>query len=187
MSTANLTNLLPAERKKAIRRIYTLRLLTVFILMVAFIVICNGVLLLPSLIFQHQQNALQAVELERLSAVLAASGGSGASSRATVLAQDTAYLSRLATTTSATHVITALTTLPHQGISLTGISYTAPIKGSEGKVLLSGIATTRTALHSYIESLSAQSFIKNAELPISSYAKEKDIQFTVTVTGTFTP
>lgn len=187
MSTLNLTNLLPAERKKALRRIYTLRLLTVSILMIAFIIICNGALLVPSLIFQHQQNALQSIELERLNTVLASSGGSGASSRSVMLAQDSTYLSRLATTTSATQVITALTTLPHQGISLTGISYTAPAKGGEGKVLLSGVATTRTALHGYIELLSAQTFIKNAELPISSYAKEKDIQFTVTVTGTFTP
>ena len=187
MPHRTLTNLLPPERKKAIKRIYLFRLVTVCILVLSFIVLSSAAILVPSYIHVHQQNILQTKELERLSTTLIASGGKDVALRIKTLAQDAGYLSRLATSSTATSVITLLTNIPHQGISITGISYTPVVKGVDGKVILNGTATTRTTLRSYMDALSSQPFIKNADLPISAYAKEKEIPFTITLTGTFTP
>ena len=187
MAFTELTNLLPPTRKKRIRSIYLIRLTTVCIAMITFIVLSSAALLVPSYIYLHQQNSLRETELEKLNTTLTLSGGKDVANRFASISQDTAYLARLATTSSATSVVTALTAVPHPGISISGMSYTPASKGVPGKMIVNGSATTRSALHAYIDTLNNQTFITNADLPISAYAKEKDIQFSVTVTGTLTP
>lgn len=189
MAHPELTNLLPPERKKALRRIYLVRLATLCVLMISFIVLSSGVLLVPSYIYQHQRNALSQSELTTLNASLTLSGGRDVATRFKLLSQDAAYLSRLATTSSASVLVTAITNQPHAGINISGLSYTPSSsgKGTDGRLVLNGMALNRTALHAYVDALSKQPFVTNADLPISSYATEKDIPFTITLTGTLTP
>ena len=182
-----LTNLLPHDRKKAFERVYLFRLLTVSMLMLSFIIISSGALLVPSYIYQHQHNALRGQEVERLNSMLNFSGDKEVASRVAALSMDTTYLLRLATTSSATGAVTAILAIPRTGITISGLSYTPAQRGNDGKMILNGNAATRAALHEFINALSKEPFITNADLPISAYAKERDIQFSVTLTGTLSP
>ena len=155
--------------------------------MISFIVVSSGALLVPSYIYQHQENVVAQTELATLNTNLTLSGGKDVAGRFTSLSKDTAYLSRLATSSSATVLITAITAVPRSGITIAGLSYTPASKGTDGKLILNGTAATRTALQSYVEALSKEPFVSNADLTISAYANEKDIPFTVTLSGSLTP
>ncbi len=52
---------------------------------------------------------------------------------------------------------------------------------------VSGMAATRDALRQYATALGGLPYVSKADLPISAYAKDSDITFTITLTGTLTP
>jgi Tfp pilus assembly protein PilN len=184
---SELTNLLPHDRRKTLERAYLFRLVTVSTLMLSFIIISSGALLVPSYWFERQQSNLSKQELEKLNSSLSLSGGKEVASRFNALSLDASYLARLATTSSATGAISGILAIPRSGITITGMSYSPATRGADGKMILTGNATTRGALHAFIDALGKQPFITTADLPISAYAKEKDIDFSVTLTGTLSP
>ena len=67
------------------------------------------------------------------------------------------------------------------------ITKTPPVRGNDGKMVLTGIASTRETLRTYVTTLSRLPYVSNAEVPISVYAKESLIPFTLTLTGSLTP
>jgi hypothetical protein len=54
-------------------------------------------------------------------------------------------------------------------------------------MMITGSAATRTALQSFKEELASLPFVTSADLPISAFAKESDIPFSITVTGSLKP
>lgn len=181
----NLINLLPPDSKSQVERMYATRLFTTALFFASLLVV--SAILLRTPVFLYERERLDALEQEkaRLSsqAGVVAAGEVGA--RLTRSSEDLAYLSRLATTTDVTNTTSQLTELPHAGMSITKLSYTAGTKPGEGRVTIAGTARTREALQQYVAALQRVPFVKSADLPISAYAKERDISFTITVTGTF--
>ena len=181
-----LTNLLPEERVRSLRQLYFLRLAVVSVLLLSGVAIVHGVLLLPSYLYVRAQIAERTVSLATLSAALAGSEEREISSRVAALAEDSAYLARLSTLPKASTAISSIIALPRPGIRLTGFSF-ASKEGAEATMSVSGIAATREALRTFEQSLSDEPYVSAADLPISAYAKERDISFTITLTGTLTP
>ncbi|MDB5189144.1 MAG: hypothetical protein JWL82_101 [Parcubacteria group bacterium] len=182
-----LTNLLPTERIRAIRREYFLRLATVFIYALSAITIGSGALLIPSYLYVHGEVAAQQARINELDTRLAASKGQETNARVTALTENATYLARLGSTSSATAVLRATLAVPRTGITLTGFTYTPATHGPDGKMTLRGVASTRETLRAYDQALGQLPFVTNNDLPISSYAKESSIPFTITLTGTLLP
>ncbi len=182
-----LTNLIPRDRRKAVDSLYTIRLWSIGILFASFLVLSAVLLRIPLFIYQYQQVQTQKHELESLTSRLQESQGQSVTSRFKTLNENIAYMSRLATSSSATAATAAILSVPHQGIILTGLSYSPSTKGTDGKMTLTGTAATRSSLHQYVDALSGQPYVKNVDLPISAYAKETNIPFTTTITGTLLP
>lgn len=178
-----LTNLLPADRKKATSRLYSIRLAAVTLLLISFLIVSAVVLRIPTYVYQYQQIQTEQQESVQLASRLSDNQGKGVTARFKALNENISYLSRLASTSSATTVIASVLNVPHQGVTLSGLSYTPAIKGTDEKITLTGKATTRESLQQYVSTLSSLSSGKGAELPISTYAKESDIPFTITLTG----
>lgn len=178
-----LTNLLPADRKKAIGRLYTIRLATVTLLLLSFLIVSAVVLRAPIYVYQYQQIQIEQQESVHLASRLSDNQGKGVTARFKALNDNISYLSRLASTSSATSAVASVLNVSHQGVILSGLSYTPAQKGSEEKITLTGKATTRESLQQYVSTLSSLSSGKGAEVPISTYAKESDIPFTITLTG----
>lgn len=180
-----LTNLLPEERMRSLRQVYFFRLAVVTVLLLSGVILVHGVLLLPSFMYLRNQVGERTAALTTLTATLAGSEEKEINERVAALAEDSAHLARLSSIPKASAAIRAIAALPRSGIRLTGFSF-APKEGAGATMSVSGVATTRESLRTFEQSLANQPFITSTDLPISAYAKERDITFTISLTGPFT-
>ena len=183
----NLTNLLPFERARAFRQAYFLRFAALTALVLAILIAAHAALLAPTYLFVSERAALAKEELAAISASLASSEEAEMNARLTRLSEDVARLSEYTSAPAASSVLRSVLALPRSGISLSGLSFTPGQGGADGRMVLTGTASTREALRQYHKSLTALPGVKNADLPLSAYAKETDISFVVTLTGSLTP
>lgn len=179
-------NLLPTDRIRAFRLRYFMRLSTVVLFMLACLVAVNGLLLIPSYLFLSEERGLYEGELAAIDARLAASGQEAVGAELAELEAHIDRLSPLLSQTAATEVLSNILGTPRVGIVLRNLSYVPPKGQTAGKLSLSGVAGTRDALRAYVEALSALPFVSSVDLPIGAYAKERDIDFALTVQGPFT-
>lgn len=176
-----LTNLLPEERQRVIARDYYLRLATLTALIASFLMIGAGVLLVPSYVLLTSSASSKQARLATIEASLASSHEKEISAQLALLAQNAKTLTALAENTSVTAVLRAALAVSRPGIRLTRLAY-APEKGKTAPSLtLSGVAATRDALRNYQIALQGAPFAASAMLPVSAYAKDADIDFTITV------
>lgn len=182
-----LTNLLPRHRIRAFRRGYFLRLGTLALLLLAGIVIAHGLLLLPAYLYAKGEVARETTQLASLNARLQNSEEKQVQIRLAALADNVKYLGRLSTTPTASAAISAVLKVPRTGITLSGFTFTPPTLKEGGRMVISGTASSRDTLRAYALALGQLSFVTNADLPISAYAMENNIPFTITLTGTLTP
>ena len=182
-----LTNLLPPERRRAAKRDYFFRVATVAISALTCVVVGSGVLLIPSYLYVNQQIQVSQARSKDIDTQLASIKGQEASTRMATISGDADYLTRLSGIPTASAVFRAVLGVPRAGITLTGFTFTPPQTKDDGKMTLTGIASTREALRTYNDALTALPFVSNVDLPISSYAKDSVIPFTITLTGTLTP
>ena len=184
--THNLTNLLPEGRTRSLRQIYFTRLAVVVVLVLVGVAIAHSVFLLPSYIYTRAEVTERTLILAQVSSLLAGSEEQEITTRVTTLADDATYLARLADTPKASAAISAITAIARPGVRLSGFSF-APLAEGGATMFVSGVADTRESLRTYEQQLRAQPYITSTSLPISAYAKERDIDFTITLVGPFMP
>ena len=185
--SVRLTNLLPPERIRGLRQLYFFRLATVGMLVLTGVAVIHGVLLLPSYLYLKEQVHARESVLASLTASLQGSEEREVSARVTRLTEDAAYLARLAKTPAASTAVSAILKVPHTGISMRGFTFTAGSEGKDASMTVSGVASSRETLRRFEQALAAQPYITTTELPISAYAKESAIDFTVVLTGPLMP
>lgn len=181
-----LTNLLPEERIRALRQLYFLRLTVVSLIVLSGVAVVHGVMLLPSYLYLRNQVAEREASLARLTTTLAGSEEQEIGMRVAALAADSAHLARLSSVPKASAAVSAIIALPRQGIRLTGFSFAPEAEGG-ATMAVSGVASTREALRRFEQKLAEEPYVTKADLPISAYAKENDIAFTITLTGPLMP
>jgi len=179
----DLLNLLPSERQLALIREQRLRLGVTTLLIVVALTVSAGVLLLPTYIFLERNIAIKTQELDNVEKSLSLVDESSVSAKLTALSTEAALLIELGNLPVASNAIRASLDVARPGITLTNFSYTLPEK-TPGVLLLSGFATTRDTLRTYQSALQEAAFSLTADLPVSSYAKDTNIPFTITVTLT---
>ena len=183
-------NVLPEERTRALRRKYFVRLGVVALVCIAVLVAAHGVMLFPSYIALQQAAAEKEIQVAALSERLGSSQDE-ITTRAAALKENAVYLARLAKTPSASGDIRAILAQNRPDVRITDISFAAPTgtsgKAAVGKIVVSGVAATREALRAYNVALSGLPFITKADLPVSAYARDTDISFSITLSGPLTP
>jgi len=183
-----LTNLLPRDYKRQLRHSYFLRLLTVGVIMAVLLLIIHALLLVPSYLYASTRLAAEQRQLDAVANSEQTAQEKQAKASITALSADATYLSRLAAMPTGSGAVRALLAVPSPGIRITGFSYTAPTSAkSDASMLVSGTASTRDSLRAYTDALGALPYVKNVDLPISAYAKDSDIDFSLTVTGSLKP
>jgi hypothetical protein len=185
--SSELTNLLPSETLKAFRRSYFLRLGTIALLLLTALAVIHALLMLPSYLYARAEVNAETTQLNRLTNSLATSEEQTAQNELNDLQSEATYLSQLSGKPTASAVIQALLAVQASGISISGFSFAAPIPPATGTMQISGIAATREDLRSYDQALSSLPFVTSANLPISDYASDDNIPFTITLTGTLNP
>ncbi|MEK7101716.1 MAG: hypothetical protein AAB882_01010 [Patescibacteria group bacterium] len=182
MNNNQLTNLLPSERQYALSRGYFLRLGVVVLAMITILVCIAGLLLLPTYVFLTQSVAAKQAHLASVESILSSSNEIELSMHLTALSRDVTVLAALGDVPSASTILRSALAAPRPGITLSGFSYTPAHKSTPGTLEISGSAATRSALRTYQLALQNDPFAAAANLPVSAYAKDTDISFTVSVT-----
>ena len=177
-----LTNLLPPERQRAFRQDYFIRLGVVVAVLATALVLSAAVLLLPTYVFLSESDRVETEHLAAIESTATSSDSTAFSAQLTTLSNNAAALSALADATSVSSIIAAVLTIPRPGVTLSGFAYTPATSKNQETLAISGSAKTRDTLRSYQLALQRASFASAANLPVSTYAKDSDIPFTITVT-----
>ncbi len=188
ISFPELTNLLPSSQVKTFKREYFLRLATIAVLLLSGVVFAGLVLLIPSYIYERQTAQSKTAMLAQLSTNLATSAEQQANEKAKSITAKLAAIQKLGSSATASTALRAVLAVARPGVILTGFTFTPPgTSGNQGNMQLSGVATTRESLRTYVTALGALPFVSNADLPISAYAQASNINFAITLTGSLQP
>lgn len=180
-------NLMPEDRRRAFLESYFYRLGAIALFALALLVVVHGILLIPSYLFISEQIRVHETELASLEAGIAEKAGDNVGVELASLEASVRALAKLKNGSAGSTVISALLEAPHEGISLSNIVFEAPKGEGNGRLALTGSADNRDALRAYVQGLSSLPFVSSVDLPISAYAKETDIPFSITIVGTLRP
>lgn len=181
----NLTNFLPPDRLRTLRTEYLVRLATLTLLICAMLGAVHALLLFPTYKFVIDERAAFAAHLAEFSRTTDEAGRAAFDARMQSAHQ---AAERLVATQApgASDVLRALLEIPRPGVSLTGFTMDT-VSPTERRLRITGIASTRESLRQYHQSLSSLPNVTKTDLPLSAYAKETDIPFTIMLTGTLSP
>lgn len=70
-------------------------------------------------------------------------------------------------------------------IRIEGLQYTQGKGNNSGKLSVVGISATREDLSQFVDELKKDPFFKKVDLPVSSFTKDQNADFTLDVTGNF--
>lgn len=181
---SDLIDLLPPERRNALAREYLVRFSVVGLLFVTLLTLAAAVLLLPTYVLLSESARAKEAHLATIESTFSSAAGATLSARLAKLSDNAAVLSALARAPSASATLRAALTIARPGILLSNLAYTPADGAVAGKLVLSGTAATREALRGYQLALSSAPFSAAANLPVSAYAKDSNISFSITVTLT---
>lgn len=175
-------NLLPPERQHAYRQDYVLRLGSVIFMLWTSLVAVAALLLFPMFVFLTGNAHTKEARLAMLDAALSVSDEKLLTAQLDALSSDTKTLLALSSAPSVTETLRTVLAIKHPGVMLSALTYT-PASGAKRvrTISISGIAATRDALRSYQLALAEAPLIASTDLPVSVYAKETDIAFTIAV------
>jgi hypothetical protein len=180
--SSEFTNMLPQERLQALSRDYIIRLCVVIIASITVLTAVSTALLLPTYVFLRGSVDAKEKHLASFETSFSSADEAMLSARLTSLSENADILSKLGDMRSVSVIVRGALAVPHPKISVSGIAYT-PAEGKNKSILaVFGTADSREALRNYQIALQESSFASSAVLPVSSYAKDTDISFTITVT-----
>ncbi len=172
-------NLIPPDARSRITLEYWIRVVTVWLFLLAVAAVLAGVFLLPSYILVTSQVRSFAAEAEAAKASVAQSDGTA---RALVLASDQArLLLNVEQTKRFTTIIAAITSAAGAGIEVTDYGFARTTDGI-APVRVGGTASSRQALAAFRDALLTQPVVAAVDLPISNFAKDRDIEFSLMLT-----
>ncbi len=177
-----LTNLLPSARRNILSRDYFLRFGVVVVVFVMILALAAILLLLPTYVFLSESARAKEAHLAAIDSTLSSVSGTSLPARLATLSRNVAALSALAHTPSVNAIVRSALGISRPGVSLSGFIYTSVNGPHAGTLAITGSALTRDALRGYQLALSSAPFAQSADLPVSAYAKDSDISFTITVT-----
>ncbi|MFO0718644.1 MAG: hypothetical protein U0522_01275 [Candidatus Paceibacterota bacterium] len=178
-----MTNLLPQPEQMAIKKEYKYRRSIVFVLMFVFTMIVGAGFLLPSLILSNIK--LKTVSFEAEKARTANEQRVKDNASVSTLKETESKLALLNTSGvggSVVSVVDLITKEKSPNIRIREISYEG---GVSGKITISGLSKDRESLTDFLHQMQAISIFKLVDLPVSNFAKDKDISFSMQISGTF--
>ncbi len=176
-----LKNLLPQSRQQLLKRTYLTRLAVVGLAVVMLLELLLLAALLPAYLAAHMHQGMHEHAISKAEQQINEGGGAVARG---FLEETAALLARAHATQkhpSSTELIDVLGIGSVAGIVVTDLALT--IAGTGGvQAVVSGEASTRTALVQYTEALEADPRVAEVVLPLRDLAASRQIPFAITVT-----
>ena len=180
------TNLLPEDRMRTLRREYFLRLVVVALILGAVVIALSACMLFPTHVFLDNEIAAKEQELRDVVNSTASADEMIFEARLKALSIQTSRITELSKTSSLSAGLAEVLALPHPGVILTGFTLT-PAGKNPRTIIVLGKAKSRDDLRNYQLALQSAPFIASANLPVSAYAKDTDIDFLITLAFTKKP
>lgn len=178
-------NLLPETEKSKILKEYSLRRVIVF-----FAFLCVSALIALVGIFpSYLLSSLKLREVkDNVSSVRQSSAFQEADQLSKELSQANAKLVALQSNTSSVFVEDLFSrVIAHKisGIRLNGLMYKRGVTKDSSVISVSGVAQDRESLSNFESELEKEPLFKNVSLPVSSFTKDTNADFSLQITGTF--
>ena len=177
-------NLLPKSEKNTIRREYRMRLAIVVLWLSFATFLIASFLLLPSFVLSSAKEKAAVHRFATLSAEVERASGAKLRDLLADIQSRLRFFSRKAPAARWHELLTQLVSLKTNTVSLTAISFTGGESGTR-LVTIAGTARDRTGLRAFAKSLERVSSFEKIDVPISNYAKDTDIEFSIHITGKF--
>lgn len=180
-------NLLPLSEKKKILTEYRLRLGVVSVFAVAGLVLASLALLGPSYFLSISKHTLVSSDLARLEA--AHVGVPQAGDAVTEIKVVNKKVDIFLKTEKVPHLVfseTILKIIATKGAQVKIIGFMYDAVPDRERVTLSGVAASRDSLAQFVEALKKDTTFTTVTLPISSYVKSTDIDFSIVLERMFT-
>lgn len=174
-----MANLIPLHAQKNVKREYRLRVAAVWAILLGTACAIVVVSSIPVYVLVRSQLEAFAHEYAQMSIE---SESYIASQKAITEANETAaLLAKREHTRSFGNLIEEIETLSGPDVTIT--EFTLSQKGGTLEpIVINGIATSRLALTSFQERIKEHSLFKDADLPLSNLARDRDITFSITIT-----
>lgn len=174
-------NLLPESEKKALWKEYSLRRKVMYLIFLAILGAAMFIVAIPSL----QLSLAKEREVEqRIEAVKRSTIAAEGDTLNQTLTNESLKIKALEPQGGGSFVYELVELIiSHKGeeIKLRNISYRKTLDDSE-EIIIAGRATDREALLDFREKLEGEGNFESTELPVSSFAKENNLDFTMTIT-----
>lgn len=175
----SLTNLLPSVRQRKLVREYYFRFGVVIIAAAIILIGAAAVLLMPTYVFLVGSAQEKEARLAHIKTTLSVSDEAALSTRLKALSNDAAALIALSKKPSVSGAARSVLEVSRPGITISSFSYTPG--STSNTFLITGTAATRDTLRTYQLALQAMPGATSATLPVSVYAKDASIPFTITI------
>ncbi len=180
-------NLLPIEEKKKVLMEYRIRLGIVFLFVVTALVVANLALLAPSYLLAVSKSTFMSEELRNLEGREAdRTQEKDVFAKIKEINKKIALFLKAGNPNSATpsELFMKIISTKTSSIKITGFSYDATIERE--RIVLTGRADDRESLAKFLEELKKDETFTKVELPISSYVKSVNIEFSIVLERTLT-
>lgn len=177
-------NLLPKNEKEAIRREYRLRLAIVILWMSFGSLLIASVLLLPSFLLSSEKEKAAKQRYENLNASVKQNASDNFDAVLRDAKQRLELLGHESPGVLLHRLVLRIASLKSDRVSLSNFSFVGGEKGKKN-VTIAGVARDRTSLLAFVKALERAELFEAVAVPISNFAKDTDIDFSITATGTF--
>lgn len=166
-------NLLPREQKKKIRKLYLRRFAIVCIVTTSMLLGMFCILLVPSFAVSSQKLKSSVDRKTIIENYIAAADKDGLQAQLAEIKSDIDALQ--STDVSAVKLVEEIIVNKGVGVTLHAFSFRTEATG-EKRLQIEGVAETRDRLRQFQTNMEGLKF-KSVDLPISNFAKDKDIAF----------
>lgn len=177
-------NLLPENEKRNIRAIYNARQTILALLLLTITGVIAFLFIIPSFMLTKAKEAETVSQVGSLRASLATKNVEDLN-KAIAVARD--EIKALEEADGAAHSVydLFLKILSHKSVDVrvTGLLYGTA--GKRHEVVINGIARDRESLLTFAQEIGKEQVFSDISLPVSNFAKNKDIEFSFSITGDF--
>jgi hypothetical protein len=175
-----MANLLPPDARTNVLYEYWTRVAVVALLTLSAVALTLAVLLLPAYVLINKQEQALTTRIDSMRAQHDAYRDAAAAiESANTLAR---YIDRHDSAASFRELMRTIDDIAGNDITVTAYSFAQSDAGAVAPIKVSGVASTRTALASFRDTLRADERFANVELPIASLAADRDVPFSLTIT-----
>ncbi len=180
-----MTNLLPQTEQVVIKKEYKYRRAVVAALVLVVAIAVSAGFLFPSLILSNIKLKIVsgAAESARIS-----NEKQIKENASSFLIEETkgkiALLKTQGPESSVVDIIESITKDKSSDIRIKEISYEKG-HGLDGRIVISGLSKNRESLTGFLNQMREAGVFKSVDLPVSNFAKDKDISFSMQILGTF--